>query len=372
MNTASLGMLPFYCPLESAVHPGLREAERRAVDWIDRLGFCPTEAERRAVLASHSADFYARFAPEADPERLWITACWVYWGFAFDDARCDEGELSSDPARFAAMAGRVQRALEVPGPYPCADRYAAAAHDLGELFRACATPLQVGRFVRAHRGWLSGVQWQVGNAARGRLPDLDEYIVMRLHSAGGEPTYAMLEIANGAEVPAREMDTLAVTALTEMAVFVAAMDNDRHSFAKERNRGQTDQNFLSVLRQRHGLTPEQALYEGVALRDRVLCRFLAVRERVLRRGSQELRRYLTDLGHGIRGNIEWGLRVPRYLARSGGPGDGPGGGPAGTASRTTADDWAERPLDGSAGPPVLAPSIAWWWDDSLLRPDRPW
>lgn len=357
MHACSIEYPPFFCPLESAVHPGVQEAERRAVDWVDRMGFCRTGAERAWTVGSHSADFYARFAPLAAPERLWLAACWVYWGFAFDDARCDEGEISRDPARFAAVAGTVQRALETPGPYTAEDPHAAAVHDLGERFRACATPVQVRRFVHAHRGWLAGVQWQVGNRARGHMPSLDDYLTMRLHSAGGEPTYALLEIANGdADVPAAEMDSPAVCALTEMAIIVAALDNDRHSAAKEAARDEAEQNVFAVLMHQDGTGLETAVRDAVALRDRVLCRFIALRDRVLPRASSGLRRYLADLGHGIRGNAEWGRQVPRYATMPG------AAAPHGTAPAPETPAWADRPLPVPGGwrPPR---SVAWWWQD---------
>ncbi|WP_030663498.1 hypothetical protein [Streptomyces rimosus] len=356
MDTAAVDLPPFYCPIASAIHPEAGEAERRAVAWIDRLGFCRTPAERAWALGTCGADFYARFAPEADLERLWVAVCWVYWGFAFDDARCDEGMLSRDPAAFAAMAGNVQRALEIPGPCAFGDPHAAAVHDLGERFRACATPVQVRRFQQAHRAWLSGVQRQIGNRARGHMPTLDDYLTMRLHAAGGEPTFALLEIANGAEVPAREMDSPAVCALTEMAILVAALDNDRYSLVKEVTRHQTEQNIFSVLMRHDGSPPARAVADAVALRDRVLHRFLVLRERILPRASAELRRCLTDLGHGIRGNIEWGLRVPRYLSlRSAAAGPGAISPPAHITL-------ADRPSDPS-GAPLPLPSVAWWWDD---------
>ncbi|MFF7454677.1 glutamate dehydrogenase [Kitasatospora sp. NPDC008115] len=353
---AALDILPFYCPVPPAIHPEVDAVERRAHAWLDRTGLCPTTASRAWTAGTNSAEFYARFAPDADPDRLWIAVCWIYWGFAFDDARCDEGPLAADPAGFAALAGTVQRALELPGSLDTDDPYAAALHDIGERFRACAGPVQNRRFQQAHRAWLSGVQWQIGNRAAGHMPDLDAYLSMRLHSAGGEPTYAMLEIANGIDVPAAEMDSPAVCALTEMAILVAALDNDRHSHAKEAGRGQTDQNIFAVLTARHTLAPRQALHEAVALRDAVLDRFLALRDEVSRRAGADLRRYLDDLGHGIRGNIEWGLRVPRYLSlrdAASGPGT------------TTAPDrlpWAERPLTGTLDVRRL-PTISWWWQD---------
>lgn len=69
---------------------------------------------------------------------------------------------------------------------------------------------------------------------------------------------------------------------------------------------------------------------------------------------------LTDLGHGIRGDIEWGLRVPRYLSLSGG-----GAGRPGDAEPPGRLDWAEAPLAGDLDPRRL-PSVAWWWQDLSL------
>lgn len=341
----ALVMPPFWCPLEPAVHPEVEETERRALAWVDRAGFCATLAERTRLVSSASADFYARFAPHAQLEPLVAAVCWVYWGFAFDDAVCDEGPASRRPAEFSARASVVQRALETPGYRVFLDRYAAAVHELGETFRGIAPPAVVRRFVDAHRAWLWGVQWQIGNRARGVLPSLDDYLTMRLHSAGGEPTFALWEIANGIQVPEAEMYSPRVVALTEMAILVAALDNDRHSFAKERRLGQTEQNIITVLGQR-GLPGEQALAEAVRLRDRVLCRFLRVRDRAAP-ASLELRRYLEGLGHGIAGNAAWGQAAGRYLV------DG---------ALLKSDNWTGQPADSTDAPPAGAPSISWWWD----------
>lgn len=348
MNAGKVGLVmpPFWCPLEPAAHTEVAEVERRALAWVDRAGFCATLPERAWLAASGSADFYARFAPRAELEPLVAAVCWVYWGFAFDDAVCDDGPASRRPAEFSARASVIQRALETPGHRGFTDRYAEAIHELGEMFRAITSPTVVRRFIDAHRAWLWGVQWQIGNRARGVLPSLDDYLTMRLHSAGGEPAFALLEIANGIEVPAEVMHSPRVVALTEMAILVAALDNDRHSFAKERRRNQTEQNIITVLCQR-GLRLERAVTEAVRLRDRVLCRFLRVRDRRAP-ASLELRRYLEDLGHGIVGNAAWGQRVSRYASL--------------TNDNQNAANWTDEPADSRDAPPADAPSISWWWD----------
>lgn len=93
---------------------------------------------------------------------------------------------------------------------------------------------------------------------------------MRLLSAGGGPTFALIEVANGrSEIPSREMDAPIVRAPTEMAILVAALDNDRLALAKEIGRGQTDQNIYAVLAST-GHSIEAVERHVTALRDHVL------------------------------------------------------------------------------------------------------
>ena len=324
------------------------------MEWIGASRMCESEREKAWVVATHSADFFARFAPVADDDRLLAAALWVYWGFAFDDARCDAGPLSGRPAQFNALAGQVQRACETDSA-TCDDRYARALQDITRQFRSFAPPTQVVRFAHAHRAWLSGVAWQIGNQALGRMPGLDEFLVMRLGAAGGDPTFALLELATGAEVPDRDLHRPAVRALTEMAMMVASLDNDRHSLHKELSRGHSDQNIYTVLMAERGIPLQKAVDEAGGLRDRVLLRFLDLYDQVRPTAGADLATYLQGLRYGVRGNNEWGMRVPRYLSQGYWP----------DSMEELPLAYAEEPLDTRPGPVEGAPGIAWWWDAGL-------
>ncbi|WP_367046588.1 hypothetical protein [Streptomyces sp. Je 1-332] len=345
---------PLYCPLESAVHPHVRDIEKQAVEWIESSGMCASEREKAGTVATHSADFFARFAPVADDDRLLAAVLWVYWGFAFDDARCDSGPLSGRPAQFNALAGLVQRACETDSA-AADDRFIGALQDIMRRFRSFAPPTQVHRFVQAHRAWLSGVAWQIGNQAAGRMPGLDEFLAMRLLAAGGFPTMALLELATGAEVPDRELHHPAVRALTEMAAMVASLDNDRHSLNKEMSHSQADQNIYTVLIAERDVPLQEAVHQANALRDRILRRFLQLHDRVRPAAGADLATYLQGLRYGVRGNNEWGLRVPRYLSLGHWP----------TAAEDVTITWADEPSDLRPGPVENAPCVAWWWDRDL-------
>ncbi len=336
---------PFFCPFPSAVHPAVAEIEDKAVEWVDSVHLHRTDRERARILGTHSAEFYARFAPYGLPDNLLTATLWVYWGFAFDDARCDAGPYSADPAAFLALAGQAQRVLD--GPAAPGEPYAAALHSIVTRMRAQVSGTVVHRFTAAHRYWLYCVAWQIANRAAGRMPTLPEYLTMRLGSAGGPPTIALLEVANGIEVPAREMDSPAVRALTDMTHLIAALDNDLHSYRREAEETHTDQNVISVLRHHDGLDLPSALDAAVSVRDRIMLRFLGLWDRVRATAGEELRTYLDGLAHGIRGNIDWAASVPRYVA----------GGPLEITVRDEPHDTNPDPLP--------YPTVAWWWDRQL-------
>lgn len=351
-----LALPPLYCPIEPAIYPRVPEIHRRAEEWIEQSGLCATDRERRWIVATHSADFFGRFAPNAaDDERLLATSLWVYWGFAFDDAYCDSPPLNSRPDLFVPLAARVQRALESPHPARRVERVIPPLQDIAGRLRSLGTSTQVSRFFAAHRRWLSGVAWQISNESRGRIPDLNEYLPMRLLVCGVEPPFAMLELATGVEVPDRELHQPAVRALTEMAVAVVALDNDRQSLRKEMVRGQTGQNIYRVLMRHQPPRLADAVAAATRLRDRILNRFLQLCERVRHRAGFELDTYLQGLCHGIRGNAEWGLRVPRYLSLGRLPG---------AYDHDAKLEWADSPAYPRADPLPL-PSVAWWWDRTL-------
>ncbi|ONI76262.1 hypothetical protein ALI144C_37005 [Actinosynnema sp. ALI-1.44] len=106
MTTTDLdfGAPPFYCPIPPAIHPAVDEVRRQAIEWIDQTGLCRTERDRMRAIATNSAEFYGRFSPSAPVDGLLVAVLWVYWGFLFDDACCDSGPLSADPAKFVAIA----------------------------------------------------------------------------------------------------------------------------------------------------------------------------------------------------------------------------------------------------------------------------
>ncbi|MEU7136607.1 glutamate dehydrogenase [Streptomyces sp. NPDC046261] len=362
---------PRYCPLPSAEHPDADRLNARAAAWVNGYGLCRGGAQRVRMTGNDCAGFYGRIMPRAPAGRLQVAVDWCVLMFAFDDLHCDEGPASVRAGDFSGFATRLLRVLEAPGTAPgmapgtapgtapggSVAPFLAATGDLAARCRAEGTPVQVRRVVEGHRAWFLGVLWEFGCRLRDRTPSLDDYAHMRQHSAAGTATTSWMEIIDRAEIPGWVMDSPAVRALDELALTIAAFDDDLFSYGKERWLAARDPrpsrcrlNLIDVLAAERGLGFEEAMAEAVDLCNRLTLRFVRLRDQVLSRACEPLRLHLDHLSHLIRGNIEWGLRAGRYT--------NPDGRHAGAV--VTTGSFTEDAPDADTPPPI--PSVAWWWD----------
>lgn len=337
---------PVWCPIPGAIHAEADTVERLAVKWLDDFQPYSDEEERSRLLATRSAEIISRYAPGADVEKLVAAAVFLYLDFGFDDAFCDAPEVQSDPIAFFDAAEQYQCALEIQAPVPVVGsdrlrRYCTAQYRAAAQLRALATPLQCARYATYHRSWLAGVQAQITTNALRQPLNVSDYLRQRMLSSGGWTAFGQVEFT-GPEIPCDELNTPAVRALAEMMIVVASLDNDQHSALREQARGEISPTIFRCVRQGGGTS---SAAEATALRDRVLTRFLLLRDRVKRDASPALRLLIDNLGYIIAGNVEWGTRVARYhglhlsdvsLRRHAGPTD-------------------------SADSPPGIDAIDWWW-----------
>ncbi|AJT67043.1 terpene synthase family protein [Streptomyces chattanoogensis] len=345
---------PFYCPFNaSLIHPKAEELEARAVEWIDRFGIYPDATERAWGLATHSADFTSRIIPYGEPEPILLFMQWNYWANAIDDWQ-DSGSTSVSTAAIADHSVRLIRSIEAPGSAMLpSSPLTTALDDLVVRTRAMLSPFELRRFAEGTRDWLLGAGWQTANAERGVMPSLNEFCAMRMSVNGTRFTLTWCDAANGIAVPADELYSAPVQALTDAAALLVSCDNDLFSYNKEDHQSPWEQNLLNVVAAEAGCSPREAMGPAVALRDRVMTLFIQGREQVARGASAELLRYLDSLAHYVSGCIEWQNLAPRFASprnRNALPAEG--------ASYDVT--WSPVPRDPAVDAPGI-PAIDWWW-----------
>jgi hypothetical protein len=355
---------PMYFPMPLRRHDQVELLEKRGLQWMAIHGFCDTEQSRARVAGTRAAHFFGHLCPDADAELLQMAVDWAYVMFVVDDVVCDEESAGADAVLDFSV--RIVRTLEVPGAGVLDPRspFTAPIVDLAERVHRSVDPVLVRRLADAHYAWFAGAARQAAVRGRG-APSLNDYIFTRMLDSAISPTLAWFQLAEPFVIPEDRIAAPAARALTEMSGMVAAIDDDLYSYGKDlyfalrrpaSESGAFLGNLVHLFELGHG-DRDLALRETVALRDRIVARFIEVRDQVLPAADGPLARYLSNLTCLVRGNYEFGLSAGRYTNPD-------GRGPDAVATTGTV---AGTPS--AVGPPVGVPSIAWWWDALALDAD---
>ncbi|MER7918706.1 MULTISPECIES: glutamate dehydrogenase [unclassified Streptomyces] len=349
-----------YCPIPPAIHPQSRLLQERSVRWLASFGLCRTQEARDQIFGIDAADFVSRLTPEADHERMQVFVDWAHLSLLFDDSYDLLSPVAAHHARagFAPIAVKIMRTFEAPRSAVLSDTsaFTPALHDLAHRTHAITTPVQLRRMIEAQRIWLTCVAWEIEQKTTPTPPDLNDYIVLRMGTVGGLASSSWIEILNNTQAAETDMASPPVRALAEAAGLIVGIDQDLYSYGKDLWHQQHDGtpllNIVHVLAHAYGYSAEEALTEAVILRNHVMALFLTLRSRILPTADPHLARYVTGLGHYIRGTADWGLHVERYRN------------PDGHSPNAIQIHHAftDTPPSDTFAP--VPPGIAWWWDQA--------
>jgi hypothetical protein len=339
-----------WCPIPPSLHPSWQELDARTLAWADRFGLRPDPAQRERLAQALAGDLAGRIMPRSYAAAgLQVATDYLMWLFVFDDAYCDEGAYSDQPGAMMELALQLARVVEIPGPEPAEGQrppVIAALADIRRRLEDVASPVQIARWSAAVRAYLMCQVWEALNRANGVIPSLDQYAASRVDSGSLRATILLQDVGNGFEVPHRQISHPHLQALIEMTCTIVGWDNDIFSYRKEARRSGDWHNLVAVLAHERDCGLGEALAEAVALRDRVMTAYLALRDQVLDSADQQLTRFIADLDAWNRGNIDWSARCGRYINAT-----------DGHRSRITV---TSEPRESSLEP-IPLPSIRWWW-----------
>jgi Terpene synthase family 2, C-terminal metal binding len=341
-----------WCPMAPAIHPAWRIWESETVAWMERFGLDGEQREAGRLRCITAGELAGRTLPDCtDPPGAVFSTKSLMWLFAFDDAYCDEGRYSHDPGEMAVLVAEMNRIAET-GRTGSSSPCARALADLRCQLDVLAGPVAIARWVGSMKAYLGYQVWEAAHRSMRIMPTIDQYAVARIRNGSMEVCAMSLDIAGGYEVPAREMDSLDIRALTEIACCLVGLDNDVASYHKEHTRSGDRINLVDVIAHERDRTPDEALPEAVGFRDAVLTLYLQLSEQVRPTAGPATRRYLDGLSAWIRGNLDWSMHTARYQR-------------ADRATIRVTNQPRRTPIAGFTSPA----GVAWWW--SRLKPAAP-
>ncbi|MGF1425373.1 terpene synthase family protein [Kitasatospora sp. LaBMicrA B282] len=220
-------------------HPAADEVEEQLLAWAVAVGLC--EPGRTQTLTRRRIGHLAGWCmPEAPVPVVRLTARYLAWVFAFDDAVAEDQQRLR---RHAAMD--LPRVLET-GVLPFGQRGSlvpalVSVHQ--DIVDAGGRPL-LPHLAQGLRQYLESCAREGPWRATGTPPTLAAYLADRTHTSGGHPLY--LHLLAPDMPPLDEPLPGAVVALAELAFLIGALANDLLGFAAEERQGDPA-NAITVL-----------------------------------------------------------------------------------------------------------------------------
>ena len=298
------------CPFDEEISGHVAEVEEHVIRWAQHYELPGDDVELSQTKVGRLA---ARTTPRASVTALELLADWQMWLFLFDDRYSDESATGADLLRLSQLVTDFMLVMDnVGGIRFRSDPFTAALGNLMDRLMAMATDWQAARFVHAVRGYFLSQFWEAGHRADDRPAGLDEYTTMRRHSGAVPTCMALIDLANGFELPADLYWRPDVRAVSDIAVNVTCWANDILSFPKESQRSLKVHSLPAVLAAERGLGVFEAITMAADMHDGEVDRYLEA-ERVLRAAADaQLLRYLRGLRSWMAGNFHWSLETGRY------------------------------------------------------------
>lgn len=211
---------------------------------------------------------------------------------------------------------------------------------------------QINRLMKAVGSFASGIQWENTFKIQNKYPDLTTFCAMRIASGGMEIPSALASCINNVQLSMSEYTNPVIQVLTKSVSFVALLDNDIYSYAKEKA---SDSGYYNNIIQIYlisypDLGEEQAISKAIDLRNQILFLYHLLKQKY-QYICEPISLYLKGLEDVVSGNLIFCSTNKRYKVAN---------------DRKGYDFKIIQRCEQSMSPPKDIVSISWWW--SLLEP----
>ncbi|MFD4639665.1 germacradienol/geosmin synthase [Lentzea sp. NPDC058436] len=315
----------FTTPFTLTLSPHVDQARDEVVAWAVEHGMTGEGVWDEGKVRGFDFPLCsAGIDPDATPQELFLSGCWLTWGTYADDVyplwfgqtRNLLG-LKTQTARLKACMPLDLVQTVVPG-----NAMELSLADLWQRTAAPMTPAFRATFRDTVDAMLDAWVWEVVNMHHNRIPDPVDYVEMRRSTFGSELTTSLSRFSHSATVPAELWETRVVQTMERSAMDYCTMLNDVFSYLKEIQHEGEVHNMVRVVENFLGVPQKRAFEITYALMDARLGQFVKsvgtdlpkmFEDLSLDAGARAgLTRYADELKDWIAGIVHWHEETSRY------------------------------------------------------------
>ncbi|WP_437724096.1 terpene synthase family protein [Sorangium sp. So ce861] len=301
----------FEYPFSASCHPMVDAAERRTLQWVRRLRLAPDERALWRIKAASVAHLAGWVFPSANVQVLQVASDFTAVLFLLDDAY-DEGSLSADPQGVARLNEKYLGELFGYVQPDMDDPLTRGLLDIRDRIREGNPHFFLNRWLSHFQYYYEANLWEANNRRRGRVPRLEEYVMMRRYSGAVYPYCDLIELLLDQPLPLELVQHPLLRSVREICNDILCWTNDYFSLEKELRSGEVH-NLIVVLRDSDGVTLEEATARLRRMHDQRVADYQDVKDKVLSLWPTDgIRQYLDATDAMIAGHQRWAIAALRY------------------------------------------------------------
>ncbi|NGY61489.1 germacradienol/geosmin synthase [Lentzea sp. NEAU-D13] len=303
----------FEVPFPLSLSPHLDQARDQVVGWAVDHGMTGEGVwDERKVRGFDFPLCSAGIDPDATPQELFLSGCWLTWGTYADDVYPLWFGQTRNLLGVKTQTARLKACmpLDLAQTVVPANAMELSLADLWQRTAAPMTPEFRATFRETVDTMLDAWVWEVINMHYNRIPDPVDYVEMRRSTFGSELTTSLSRFSHSATVPPELWGTRVVQTMERSAMDYCTMLNDVFSYSKEIQHEGEVHNMVRVVENFLGVSQSRAFEITYALMDARLDQFVRAVDELPQ--SSGLTRYADELKDWIVGIIHWHRETSRY------------------------------------------------------------
>ncbi|MEA5599881.1 terpene synthase family protein [Nostoc sp. UHCC 0252] len=302
-----------YCPFVSQINKHVDTLERHALEWVLNFNLLANESSYKRFCKSKFFFLTASAYPKSQLEELKIANDWLSWVFIWDD-QCDLSDLKNQPGVLKAFH---QRYLEILNGAELTSRDTIFSHALIDLRQRTLQRASIkwfNYFISYLEDYFYGCVQEATNRAKGIVPDVDTYIMIRRSSVGVYAVLALAEFCNQFMISDVLRNHYLVKNLELITTDIIAWSNDIFSASREIASGDVH-NLIFVLHHHKQISIEEAMEQVKKIHNEEINSLINLESLLPYYGEEldiSITKYISGMHSWIRGNLDWCYQSSRY------------------------------------------------------------
>jgi terpene synthase-like protein len=283
--------------------------ERGTIDWLRSFGMLRDERDSEIIKKFSCGKYGGYSSPRASfRDGLLITefvSLWLFW----DDCVVEQGTRWSIDDMVSAMGDESTLRGD--------DGFMNAWHDLCVRLRQTQSATWMVRLCSEMQAWMENAKIETQNAQKykrsGIMPDFDTMLDIRTVSIGMYPTFHLIEMTEGFELPANFHEHGIVKEMKRLASRLVGIGNDLGGLAKDLANGWP--NLITALRQQANISLVDAFCRIVDMNNADVATFDQLEDQLPSWGSKidsQIQGWIRAVRYSVVGFTLWESLAERY------------------------------------------------------------